>query len=169
MTLWNGSEWVQDPPTPPSPLRRRRRFIGAAAEASLITLLIFGLIAGTALAAPGNGKGGGGKGSRDPGSMTLVVLDGASQPTHGGRVSFDVSTTATDRPFVGLRCWQATTWIYDAYVGYFDDWMYDRDWFVLDSPTWSSGIQAACTARLFYYDKRGRQKVMATNDFAVSP
>jgi hypothetical protein len=74
MTLWNGSEWVQDPPAPPSPPRRGRRFIGAAAEAGITVTLIFGLIAGTALAAPGNNKGGsGGKGGGSSYAGTLTA------------------------------------------------------------------------------------------------
>lgn len=169
MTLWSGSEWVEDSPAHPSRPRRGRRFLGAAAEASIIVTLLFGLIAGTALAAPANGKGGGGsKGGKDSGSIVLIVLDGATKATHGGKVTFEVSASA-DRPFVGLRCWQGTTWVYDAYVGYFADYMYEQDWFVLDSPYWHAGTEATCTGRLFYYDKRGNQKVLATTDFVVAP
>ena len=168
MRLWNGSEWVEDSPAHPSRPRRGRRFLGAAAEAGIIVTLLFGLIAGSALAAPGNGKGGSSKGGKDSGSIALIVLDDAAQASHRGRVTFEVSASA-DRPFVGLRCWQGTTWVYDAYVGYFADYMYDEDWFVLDSPYWQAGSDATCTARLFYYDKRGNQKVLATTEFAVAP
>jgi len=171
MTLWNGSEWVQDPPAPPSRPRRGRRFLGAAAEAGLITMLIFGLIAGTALAAPGNGKGGGGGnggGKKTTATMSLVVLDGAdSTANHGERVGFEVATTATDRPFVGVRCWQGDAFVLDGYTGYFETYMFDP-WVTLDSPYWTAGVEANCTARLFYYDKRGNQKVLATLDFPAA-
>jgi hypothetical protein len=56
MTYWNGARWVPDPsPRDGSPPSLIRRIFGAGAEAALITLLTFGLIAGTTLAARGNG------------------------------------------------------------------------------------------------------------------
>lgn len=58
MTYWDGSRWVPDEPTTPSARSvAGRRLLGASTEAALITLLIFGLIAGTTLAARG-GNGG---------------------------------------------------------------------------------------------------------------
>ena len=83
-------------------------------------------------------------------------------------MTFEVSTTATDRPYVGVRCWQGSAWVYDGYVGYFPEYMYPEDWFVLDSPYWTPGTPATCTARLFYYDRRGNQKILTTHDFAVT-
>ena len=83
MTLWNGYEWVQDPPTPPSRPQRGVRFLGAAAEAGIIVTLIFGLIAGTALAAPGNGKGRGSATHTSPGSCEVAdqVVSATGLPT----------------------------------------------------------------------------------------
>lgn len=59
MTFWDGSRWIPDEPANPGATRTgiRRRLLGASAEAALITLLMFGLIAGTTLAAKG-GNGG---------------------------------------------------------------------------------------------------------------
>lgn len=56
MSFWNGNGWVADTPPAPKPSSRARRIAAAMLEASLITVLTFGLIAGTAFA----GKGGGG-------------------------------------------------------------------------------------------------------------
>ena len=59
MTYWDGTRWIPEPtPRASTQPRRLRRFLGASAEAALITLLMFGLIAGTTLAA-GRGRGGG--------------------------------------------------------------------------------------------------------------
>lgn len=69
MTYWNGASWEADRPADPPRRRRGRRFLGAAAEAGLITLLIFGLIAGTALGAKG---GAGGGGSRSPAALVVT-------------------------------------------------------------------------------------------------
>lgn len=58
MTYWDGNRWTPEP-SPRASARPRplRRLFGAGAEALLITTLIFGLIAGTTLAAKG-GNGG---------------------------------------------------------------------------------------------------------------
>jgi hypothetical protein len=168
MTYWNGSGWEADrPATPPRP-KRGRRFLGAATEAGLITLLMFGLIAGTTLAAKGgNGHGGSGGGKPASGSLSLVLLDG----TDGGanymeRAAFNVETSAS-LPFVGVRGWQDGL-VLDGYTGYFDSYMFDP-WVTLGSPYWDAASPATCAARLFTYDKRGNQKVIATIEFPVAP
>lgn len=118
---------------------------------------------------PGGGGGGkGGGGTTGSGNLGLVLMDGATQPVYGGRVTFTVSTTATDRPFVGVRCWQGVNYVYDGYVGYFSSYLYDP-WFTLSSPYWDGSSQASCTARLFYYDSRGGQHVLTTMNFVVNP
>ena len=59
MTYWDGTRWIPEPsPRASSRPSILRRLFGAGAEAALITLLMFGLIAGTTLAARGNGGGG---------------------------------------------------------------------------------------------------------------
>ena len=140
----------------------------ALAEASLVALLVVGLVAGTAFAAKG-GNGGGGKPSKGTGTIALVVLDGGDAvANYRERVTFDVATTATDRPFVGLRCWQGSNWVLDGYTGYFDSYMYDP-WITLGSPYWNPDLAADCTARLFYYNSRGNQVVLATASFTAQP
>ena len=167
MGFWNGTQWAV--PAQPSRTDTRRGVRSAFTSASLVTVLILGLTAGSVFAAKGGnaGKGGGPSGSTSS-TLALIVMDDATAARHGGRVTFDVSTTATDRPFVGLRCWQGANWVYDGYVGYFETAMFD-EWFVLDSPYWTAGVDASCTARLFYYDKRGNQKVPTTLSFPVLP
>ena len=167
MGFWNGTQWSV--PSPSSRTDTRRGVRSAVASASLVTVLILGLTAGSVFAAKGGGGGKGGGGTTTPSStLALIVMDDATDARHGGRVTFEVSTTATDRPFVGLRCWQGANWVYDGYVGYFPTAMFDS-WFVLGSPYWVDGVDASCTARLFYYDKRGNQKVLTTLAFAVLP
>jgi len=136
----------------------------ALAEASLVAFLVVGLVAGTAFAA----KGGGGKPSGG-GTIAVVVLDGDDAvPNYRERAAFDVATTATDRPFVGLRCYQGSNSVLDGYTGYFETYMFDP-WITLGSPIWNAATSAECTARLFHYDKRGNQKVLATTSFTVYP
>ena len=170
-----------------------RHSVGAVAEALLVAAIIAALLlafapvyqpadflAGTESAQAakgGNGggaKGGDGKGGGKPsgggsGTIALALLDGGdSVANYRERAAFDVSTTATDRPFVGLRCFQGANFVLDGYVGYFDDYMFDP-WITLGSPYWQPDVAANCTARLFWYDSRGNQNVVATLDFVVLP
>jgi hypothetical protein len=139
----------------------------------LITVSVFLLAMTLAMAPALAGKGGQGKngerGGKNSGTLELVLLDASDDvANHYDLVTFDVTTSASDRPFVGVRCWQGTDWVYDGYVGFFDDYLFDP-WLTLDSPYWSAGSNADCEARLFYFDKRGREKVLNTLNFPVMP
>ncbi len=125
------------------------------------------LVAPTALAGKGGKPGTGGGGTTTGSTVSLVLLDGATEPKYGGRITFSASTSA-ERPFVGVRCYQGTNFVYDGYVGLFADYMFDP-WLTLGSDYWAAGVAANCTARLFYYGKRGNQVVLATTTFAVAP
>jgi hypothetical protein len=143
----------------------RRRI---ALAAPLVALVLALVLAPLAFA----GRGGGGGGSRGGGggtsSFSLVLMDGATQAAHYGRITFDVSTNETSVPEVGLRCYQGSTWVFDAYVGYYPGYLFDP-WFTLDSNYWEDGIPATCNARLFYFDRRGREVVLRTMSFPVAP
>ncbi len=141
----------------------RRFIIVMVASATMLA----SVAAGVAVAGKGGGGGNGNRGSSSTSSLTLVLMDGATEARHNGRVTFDVSTSA-DQPFVGLRCWQGSSFVYDAYVGYYPGAWFDQ-WFVLDSDYWADGIAASCTARLFYYSRQGRERVLKTLDFPVAP
>lgn len=138
------------------------RIAHAARIGALVLVLA---LAPAAFAGKGGGKPSGGTGSS---SFSLVLMDGATQAAHNGRITFDVSTTATSTPQVGLRCYQGSDWVYDAYVGYFPGYMFDQ-WFTLKSNYWVDGVPATCDARLFYNDSRGRQIVLKTMSFPVAP
>jgi hypothetical protein len=116
----------------------------------------------------GGGKPGGGGSTTGGGTLSLKLMDGATEASHYGRITFDVSTTATATPQVGLRCYQGSSWVYDAYVGYFAGYMFDP-WFTLKSNYWVDGVPATCNARLFYNDSRGRENVLKTMTFTVAP
>jgi hypothetical protein len=89
MSFWNGNKWVAQAPPPAAvaaakPESRAKRIAAAALEASLITALTFGLIAGSAFAAKGGGgsKPSGGHGGHSGGSGTLTAtLTVAPNPT----------------------------------------------------------------------------------------
>ncbi len=131
--------------------------------APIVALVLAFAVAPAAFAGKGGGKPSGGSGS----SFSLVLMDGATQAAHNGRITFNVSTTATDTPMVGVRCYQGSDFVMDGYVGYFPNYMFNP-WFVLDSGYWADGVAATCNARLFYYDRRGREIVLATTSFPVA-
>src|SRR6185312_9519840 len=109
MQLWNGKEWVAEAPPTKKPKTRVRRIGARALEATLVTALAFGLIAGATFAGRGGGGGGkhGGGGSTTGGSGTIslaspLVVDrnGNGTPNWGDVVRFNVSTTSTTEPWV---------------------------------------------------------------------
>jgi hypothetical protein len=137
---------------------------GATAEAGLITLLIFGLVAGTALAAKG-GKPGGGNSSS---SLSLRMVDPTDTVVnYGDQVTFDVATTATDRPDVNVRCYQGEDFVYDGWAGFYPEAWFGQT-FTLSSSSWNDG-GADCTARLVMWGRNGRERTLATLGFYVTP
>jgi hypothetical protein len=135
----------------------------ALAEASLIALLVVGLIAGTAFA----GKGGGGKPPKggNGGSGTIsapVLVDPAdSVVNYGDRIRFDISTGSTTEPWVKLRCYQGGTLVASGSEGYFERSL-DDGVFGLYSGMWTGGA-ADCDARLTKPDG----SVLASTTFHV--
>ena len=81
----------------------------ALAEASLVALLVVGLMAGAAFAGKGGGKPGGGGTSV---SWRMVTdADGNNAPNWGEIITFDFSTSA-DRPIISLTCSQGGDVVY---------------------------------------------------------
>jgi hypothetical protein len=150
-------------PLKSSPTRIGTRVV----QATLIASLAVGLTAGSVFA----GKGGGGKptgGGTISAPQMLSDANGNGLPNYMDSITFTVSTTATDKPMVGLRCWQGTNFVHDGYIA-----LYDASWlkkhFTLGGSYWNSALDATCTARLFYYDNRSRERLLATTDFGVAP
>ena len=170
MSYWNGNHWVSEPSEARAAPKRSRRLLSATLEASLIVLLMFGLIAGTALAAKG-GKGGGGKpgsGGDTTSSLTLrMVVDQSADggPNWNDQVTFDTSTSATTRPWVLLNCYQSGAWVSTSTAGYFPEYPWAPN-FTLASGGWTSGA-ADCIATLYMTTSNGRSKNLATLTFAV--
>jgi hypothetical protein len=150
---------------------KHRRSSGSPRRAALPSVaLAVAALSTVALAGPADAA----KGGANASSLQLVVLssdsrtaDASVTPAHGDEVTFDVKTSV-DRPFVGLRCWQGDNFVYDAYVGYFPGYYDPTPSFTLDSGYWAAGQDATCTARLIYWNRQGREDLLATTTFAVS-
>jgi hypothetical protein len=83
---------------------------------------------------------------------------------HGQDVTFDVSTTATDRPFVALNCYQDGVWVYAASAGFFPAYPWSQN-FTLSNDWFTSA--GDCSARLYMTKNGSRSTTLATLDFHV--
>jgi hypothetical protein len=136
-----------------------RALLGAALAASLVTALA----AGPAMA----GKPGGGT-TATGGTIALSLMDGATQPTYGARVTFAISTTATAYPYVHLTCVQGGSTVLEAWQGFFPTAI-GNQWINLGpTPLWTGGA-ADCRANLEKSGKRGTWTVLAYTTFSVAP
>ena len=138
---------------------------------------IIHVIAATALfvgaATPALAAKGGNSGSGSS-SITLVTLgstgntftaQATSAPRVGDNVTFDVQTTATDRPYILLNCYQGGEWVSTAQSFYSAS---NPPIFTLSSSAWTSG-SASCTARMGKLNADGtRFTELASTTFAVS-
>jgi hypothetical protein len=143
----------------------------ALAEASLIALLVVGLMAGSAFA----GRGGGGKpggGTSYSGTISLampLVVDhnGNGSPNRADVVTFDISSTSS-APYVLLDCYQGSNLVLSGRKGYFESSLDTNRNFGLASGVWPAGTAAECTASLAVATKRGYSRYASTS-FHVDP
>jgi hypothetical protein len=68
----------------------------------------------------------------------VVDANGDGQPNYGDTVTFIVSTTVTDRPYVALECFQGGVEVYSAWAGFYPDFSWTQD-FTLKSQAWTGG------------------------------
>lgn len=142
-----------------------RRIALAASLAAVLAL------SGTAFA--GNNRGGG-PSKPSSSSISLALPSGAaatsgaatSGPNYGDVVTFNVSTTETQYPYVNLLCYQNGTLVAEGWAGFFGGAL-GSGAFGLYSPQWTSGA-ADCTASL-EMNSHGRWKELASTSFHVDP
>jgi hypothetical protein len=127
------------------------------------------LVAASAVAAPSKPSSS---------SLNLVVIGASTSafaaPTSssgahwGDAITFDVSTTATDRPYVTLNCYVGGVWVLTGTAGFYADYGPGHV-FGLSNTAWTGGA-GDCTAELFYESTggKGAKKVtLATTSFHV--
>jgi len=115
------------------------------------------------LAAPHGGSG-------NNGSLSVkMVVDYNSDglPNWNDQITFNVSTTATDRPWVKLNCYQNGTWVSTSTAGFFPEYAWAPN-FTLASGGWTSGA-GDCTAILYMVGKNGKSQNLASLNFHVNP
>jgi hypothetical protein len=147
---------------------RGRRALAGVAAAGLLTVGVAGAPAYAAKNGGGKPTGGsGGTGSSLSLSTPLVYdANGDGKPNWGDTVTFDVSTSATQAPYVDLTCVQGGTQVYSATGGWSPNypWPWSKN-MNLTSDLWTSGA-ASCHARLYMITRKGTS-TLATLDFAV--
>jgi len=133
---------------------------GAILEGAMVALLITGLVVGTAFAAKGGGNqttGGSG------GTLAIkMVIDsnGNGQPNWNDWITFDVSTTATTKPWVKVECPG-----YTNSAGFFAAYAWNP-YFDLASTAWTGGAET-CTATLYKYGSNGKVTNLKSMTFDV--
>jgi hypothetical protein len=143
------------------------------ARAVIAVSAVAACLAFTPAALAGKGGGGGkpGTGGTGGGTIALVLLDSPDGLAHVmHKVTFDVSTTATQYPWVTVDCYDPSgAWVYHASNGIFPTSL--SQVFTLGSNTWTSG-SADCTAWLQNWDnysKHGTITNLASTSFHVYP
>jgi hypothetical protein len=135
-------------------------------KAMIVAALVALALATTAFAATG---GGAAKGSS---SIDLVLVNTAgvtaaatASPSYGDPITFAVSTTATQYPYVNLLCYQNGALVAEGWTGFFEGALGNQT-FRLYSPQWTGG-EADCTAWLDM-NSHGRWKQLASTSFHVN-
>jgi hypothetical protein len=96
-------------------------------------------------------------------SISLVLLNDATEAHFGAQVTFRVSTTATTGPWVNLRCYQNGALVYSQWHGFYPSYIWGQVFTLGPTPSWQSGA-ADCNARLIKL--RGtRETTLATTSF----
>ena len=150
----------------------RTKSVLAEAVRAVTGPLIVGLLIAIIAVAPtlaGRGGGGGKPGSTTGGgTINLVLLNSTDGLAHyGQQVDFTVSTTATDRPYVRLDCYEGGVWVMTdstgKYAGYpWPGHVFTLKWDAFHTP----GAEANCDASLYYYVSKGT-KTLASLSFHV--
>jgi hypothetical protein len=147
----------------------------------LIVLAMAAIVATVATSAAVAGKcdqgnnphcsGGSGSGSGGGGTISLVLVNDANGDglaNYGDSVTFQVSTTATDKPLVEADCYQSGVRVYSHSAGFYPDYPWpDSQIFNLSSSVWTGGA-ADCTAQLYMSDGKGGFNTLATLSFPVA-
>jgi hypothetical protein len=112
----------------------------------------------------GGGSTGGGSSISGPFMVTDTNTPGLSR---GDKVTFDVSTTATTRPWVNVNCYQGGKFVYGEWHGFYPEYLYGQTYTLGPTRMWQSG-GADCTAALVSKDGN-HDRILTSIGFYVYP
>ena len=98
-------------------------------------------------------------------AKSSISLSSSGALTMGSQVTFNVSTSATSRPFVDLQCYQNGTWVYEQWGGFYAGSLNGQTFTLGPTGLWTSG-GANCTADLVSLDNY-KPRVLASTSFNV--
>jgi len=138
----------------------------------IVGFVIVLAIAPMALAGKG-GKSGGGGGTGTTtggggGTLSVAMVrdqNGNGTPNWNDQITFNVSTTATDKPWVRLNCYQSGAWVSTSTAGFFAAYAWAPN-FTLSSGGWLGGA-GDCVATLYQVTSNGRSSDLSTLSFHV--
>ena len=143
---------------------RKTPAVRIACSAAFLVLALALVPAALAGKPAGGGHHGGGTTTGSTISLAPVVLD-VNTPglSFGDTITFTVSTTATDAPFVDVQCVQNGVVVYNTSEGFFS-WAMNAPYYTytLSSGMWHSGA-ADCTAYLQVDANRGWSTLASTS------
>ena len=132
----------------------------ASARIVLAGVLLVSLVAVPAAFA---GKPGGATSAAQLALRMVTDQNADGKPNFNDQITFAVSTTATDKPYVNVVCYQGGTYVYGAWVGFYPGAWFGQT-FDLSSDLWQGGA-ADCVARLVMWTRNGSQKTLGTMAF----
>lgn len=88
-------------------------------------------------------------------------------PSFGDVVTFAVSTSKTDKPWLDVKCFQGGTLVYEQIVGEFPSYPEPHSFTLGPTRMWTGGA-ADGTAELVKRDQDGRRHVLAKVKFEVA-
>jgi hypothetical protein len=137
----------------------------SAAVFVVTTLALLALVLIPATFAAKGGQAGGKPSGGGSSSLSLAMVadsNGNGLPNWGDQVTFNVSTTATDKPLVKLNCYQSGALVYTHSAGFYPGYPWpSAQTFTLSSGAWTGGA-ADCTAELYMSDSKGGFKTLKT-------
>ena len=108
-------------------------------------------------------------GTTAPASLQLVMVydaNGNGAPNYGDTVTFNVTQSSTDKPYVTVNCSQNGAWVSAQTNGMYASYTWGQN-FTMGSSSWTSGA-ADCNADLHYTSSRGKTVSLATLTFSVA-
>jgi hypothetical protein len=135
-----------------------RRIARTAQVGALFLALV---LVPVALAAKGHGGNTGTGGSSSISAPVMVTDILTAGLSYGDTVTFNVSTTAADQPFVDVQCLQNGAVVYNTSLGFFPGALNTSYNFTLSSGMWTGGA-ANCTAYLQVSSRRGWSTLAST-------
>jgi len=103
---------------------------------------------------------------------STIVLSPDAVPHFGGGVTFDISTTATQYPWVTVKCSQNGVLVYQQSLAQFIGTVDSRTFTLGPTPMWQGG-EADCVATLENWDdysaRNSKIVALASTPFTVAP